>query len=374
MSREEALALVRELQDAANRHDAARIVELYADDAVAVSPVFSEVRGRAGIRTTFETLFSTLSDCTFDLSNVLVDGDRIAVLGTVSATDRTGWFGLAPTGQAITYRIVLLFTVVGSKIVRDERIYDNAGVVERLEKARVDKELRTAAEVQRTLLPRTVHVGRHCEAVGNSLPCRAIGGDFFEFVELPSGDFGIALGDVSGKGPAAALLASMLQGMLAVEAQAGQNPAETLSRMNAHLVARHLEARFATLVYGVLGRDGQFVYSNAGHNAPLLVSGGSIRRLITGGPMLGVFADARFTHETLRLNEHDTLVAFTDGVTEARDADDNEFGEERLIACVKAHAMSPPAALLNRIFMTVGEFCQLADQTDDITVAVTRFH
>jgi len=90
------------------------------------------------------------------------------------------------------------------------RVYDNTGVLERLEKARLDKELRTAADVQRALLSRTAHLFRFCESVGDSVPCRAIGGDFFEYVELPSGDVGVAMGDVAGKGPAAALLSAML--------------------------------------------------------------------------------------------------------------------------------------------------------------------
>ncbi len=232
MSREEALALVRQLVDAAHRRDISRLMDAYAYEAVAVSPVFGEVRGRAAIAATWETLFSTLADIAIEVSDVLVDGDRIAVLSTIATTVRIGWFGRSASGGPISYRLVLLLTVAGGKIVHDERIYDSTGVLERLEKARLDKELRTAADVQRALLSRTAHLGRFCESVGDSVPCRAIGGDFFEYVELPSGDVGIAMGDVAGKGPAAALLAAMLQGMLAAAAPAGGGPAVTLSRIN----------------------------------------------------------------------------------------------------------------------------------------------
>src|SRR6266852_9529331 len=277
MSREEALALVRHLVDAAHRRDVSGLMDSYADEAVAVSPVFGEVRGRAAIAATWESLFSTLADIAIEVSNVLVDGDRIAVLSTIATTVRIGWFGRPATGGPISYRLVLLFTVADGKIVHDERIYDSAGVLERLEKSRLDKELRTAAEVQRALSPRTAHRGRFCESVGDSVPCRAIGGDFFEFVELPSGDIGIAIGDVAGKGPAAALLAAMLQGMFAAAAPAGGGPAVTLSRMNQWLFVRGLESRFATLVYGVLSSDGRLVYSNAGHNPPALLARDGIR-------------------------------------------------------------------------------------------------
>lgn len=358
MSREEALALVRQLQEAANRHDTARMMDFYADDAVTVSPVFAQVRGRAAIASTFETFFATLPDSVMDVSDVLVDGDRVAILGTVTATDRSGWFGLPATGGPIDYRIVLLCTIAGNKIIREERIYDNTGVLERLEKARLDKELKMAAEVQRALLSRTAHLSDHCESVGDSVPCRAIGGDFFEFIDLPCGDFGIVLGDVSGKGPPAALLAAMLQGMFAAEAQMGDGPAATLSRLNQRLAAHRLDSRFATLVYAVLSPEGRLVYSNAGHNPPVLVTRDGIRRLTTGGLILGAFPNAAFAEETLQLNERDTLVMFTDGVTEARNRADEEFGDERLVSCLSASAMSPPAFLLSRVFGAVREFCQ----------------
>jgi len=361
------------LLDAAQRRDIARLMDLYVEDAVAVSPVFGEIRGRAAIAATWQTLFSTFSDIAVDVSDVLVDGDRIAVLSTVATTDRKGWFGRPATGGPISYRLLLLLTVADGRIVHDERIYDSAGVLERLEKARLDKELRTAAEVQRALVSRTTYVASFCESGGDSAPCRAIGGDFFEFFELPSGDVGMVMADVSGKGPAAALLAAMLQGMLAVEAPAESGPAMTLSRINRRLTARSLESRFATLVYGVLSSNGRLIYSNAGHNAPALLARDGIRRLTTGGPILGVFADAVFEEETLHLHDRDTLVMFTDGVTEARNASDEEFGEERLMACLHPDAASTPLAVLHRVFAAVREFCGRADQSDDITVSVTRY-
>ena len=373
MSHERARALMGHLLDAAQRRDIARLMDLYVEDAVAVSPVFGEIRGRAAIAATWQTLFSTFSDIAVDVSDVLVDGDRIAVLSTVATTDRKGWFGRPATGGPISYRLLLLLTVADGRIVHDERIYDSAGVLERLEKARLDKELRTAAEVQRALVSRTTYVASFCESGGDSAPCRAIGGDFFEFFELPSGDVGMVMADVSGKGPAAALLAAMLQGMLAVEAPAESGPAMTLSRINRRLTARSLESRFATLVYGVLSSNGRLIYSNAGHNAPALLARDGIRRLTTGGPILGVFADAVFEEETLHLHDRDTLVMFTDGVTEARNASDEEFGEERLMACLHPDAASTPRAVLHRVFAAVREFCGRADQSDDITVSVTRY-
>jgi ketosteroid isomerase-like protein len=370
---EEARELVRRLREAAGARDMARLAALYADDAVAMSPVFGTVRGGSAIVATWGTLLATFADITLDISDILVDGDRIAVLATVHTTDRIGWFGRPATQAPIDYRMVLLLTIGHGRIVYDERIYDSAGVLERLEKARIDKELRTAADVQRALLSRTRHAAPFCEAVGDSVPCRAIGGDFFEFIERPNGDVGIAMGDVSGKGPAAALLAAMLQGMLAVEATSPAGPAETLSRMNQHLIARRVESRFATLVYGVLSPDGRFVYSNAGHNPPVLHARRGVRRLTAGGPILGVFEEVVFEDETLCLDRQDTLIMYTDGVSEARSAEGEEFGEERLISRLDRGAASPPADLLRGIFDDVRAFCGDAEQGDDITVTVTRY-
>ena len=349
-------------------------MDFYADDAVAISPVFGEVKGREAIAATFKTMFSTLSDVRFEISDVLVDGDRIAMLGIVKTSDRTGWFGLPATGGSIDYRLALLLTIAQGKIIHDERIYDSGGVVARLEKARLDKELDTAAEVQRALLPRTAQVGQFCESLGDSVPCRSIGGDFFEFIELPSGSVGVAIGDIAGKGPAAALLAALLQGMFTTEAASGGGPAVILSRINRRLLERGLESRFATLVYAEFTSDGRLVYSNAGHNPPVLLFRGGIRRLTKGGPILGAFYEAAFEEETLLLHHEDTLVMFTDGVIEARNAHDEEFGEEGLMACLNADASSPPNVLLRQIFKGVRDFCKQAEQSDDITATVTRFH
>jgi sigma-B regulation protein RsbU (phosphoserine phosphatase) len=336
--------------------------------------MFGEVRGSRAVAETWRTLFTLAPDLKNEVSHVLVDGDRIAVLTEFATTDTKGWFGLAPSFGPIQYKLVLLFTIANGRIVRDERIYDSAGVLERLEKARLDKELRTAADVQRMLLSRTEYVNAFSESVGDSVPCRAIGGDFFEIIEFPSGDVGLALCDVSGKGPAAALLAAMLQGMLSAEARSADGPAATLTRINRELVARSIAPRFATIVYAVLSPDGALTYSNAGHNPPALIARSGLQRLTIGGPILGAFPDVAFEQARVQLEQQDTLVMFTDGVTEARNVGGDEFGESRLIACLQRDCHAPPRDLLRRIFGDVRDFGRDTEQADDITVTVTRFN
>ena len=375
MSREDALALVRRLLTAARRRDLTEVGQCYAEDAVAESPAFGEIRGRDRIVDSWGTLFSSFSDISVDISTVLVDGDRVAVLGTLTTSDLPAWFGRQTLDVPISYRIVLLFTIADGRVVRDQRIYDSAGLLERLEKLRIDQELRTAAEVQRALRKRTASTGPFYEAAGNSLPCRTIGGDFFDFIELPSGDLGIVIGDVAGKGPAAALLAAMIQGMLESDARQ-ESPAAALSRINGRLIARDFGGRFATVVYAVLSPGGRLVYSNAGHNPPLILSPtlqpSVTGRLTIGGPILGSFVGATFDEDAVQLASGDSLVMFTDGVSEARNADDEEFGEERLLNCLGSLANDGPTSLTGHILDAVREFCGTAQQRDDITVAVVR--
>lgn len=382
MSREDAVAFVRAMAAATNAHDIARMETLYAEDAVAISPVLGELRGRRAVVESWKTLFTRFPDCAIEISDVFADGDRIAFLGTMRATDASGWFGLPPTGSRIEYRETLLCTLRDGKIVREERIYDTSSVVERLEKARLDRELERAAEVQAALLPPTALVGRHWEAAGDSIPSRAIGGDFFEVFELHSGDLAIALGDVEGKGTPAALVAAMLHGMFVADAERGLDPAETLGRMNRRLAdrrpgerdlaARGRGSRFATFVCGVLSPDGRFVYASAGHEAPALVTDSGVVRLTAGGPVLGAFAHAAYACGEARLGRGESLLFFSDGVTEAGNREDHEFGETRLFECARELSEGSAVAILSGILGAVRAFIGDREASDDVTAVVAR--
>ena len=364
---------MRKVGEAARSRDLSRITELYTEDAVAISPAFGQVHGRAAIGEVWQRQFTTFDDYALKVATVLIDGDRAVILGKASATDRKGWYGLPATGGQIEYQVAMLLTIVDGKISRDERIFDNTGVLAQLEKARFDGEMKTAAELQHALLSRTAYQNAFCDTAGDSVPCRAIGGDFFEFVPLSSGALGIAIGDIAGKGPAAALIASLFQGMFSAEVASGLGPAAILARLNRSLLERHLAERFATIVYAEIFPGGELVYSNAGHSAPFLVGQGGVRRLSTGGRILGAFADATFEEETIPLRDGDTLVMFTDGVIEACNERDEEFGEGRLLKILQSCPSASPAALVSQVLGGVREFGGHAEQNDDATVTVTRF-
>jgi steroid delta-isomerase-like uncharacterized protein len=372
--RQQAGELLRRHQDALNRHDVPALVALYSDDAVLISPMFETVTGREAIGRSFERLFTIFPDYSIQMSDALslFEGDRAAEFSTVTATHQVELFGLPPTGQRIEYHAARLFTLRGGQIAYEQRIYDFGGVLERLEKTRTDRELGLAKAVQAALC-RTRHEGTFFEAVGSSLPCRAIGGDFLEYLNLPDGRLGVAVGDVSGKGPAAALVAAMLQGMFSMVAADGGEPSETLTRLNTALCRRGIEPRFATLTYVTIASNGRLTYANAGHHPPLLLASRGVTRLTEGGPMLGLFEHAVFPEASLDLAHGDTLVAFSDGITDALAPDGSDFGMDRLLTIAGAHRTERPPELLARLLGTVEAFVGLTPPNDDVTVAVVRY-
>jgi sigma-B regulation protein RsbU (phosphoserine phosphatase) len=252
--------------------------------------------------------------------------------------------------------------------IESARLYREAA-----EKARIDRELMIAAEIQRSLLPESLHTGAHFRVAAASIPCRSIGGDFFDYFDLPAGELGFALGDVAGKGPPAALLTAMIQGAFASQVTTAGSPAALMAHVNKTLIRRAIQARFCTVIYGTLSEDGSLTYSNAGHNPPVLLTRNGPRRLETGGLILGLFPHATYDEETLHLEEGDILVVFSDGVTEAVNAADEEFGEARLLQAVQSHAGCSPEELLEHVLAAVRTFAAGAPQNDDVTVLVLRY-
>jgi sigma-B regulation protein RsbU (phosphoserine phosphatase) len=242
-----------------------------------------------------------------------------------------------------------------------------------VEKARLDEELRLASQIQQALLPHAKKEGGFYEAMGASIACRAIGGDFFDYFDYPDGSFGFALGDVSGKGPPAALLMAVLQGMLSAQTFTFNEPRDSLHHVNMALLARHLDSRFATAFFGVMTRDGRLTYSNAGHNPPLLFSADRVRRLEAGGTPLGLFAGVSYDQETLQLTPGDLVVIFSDGVSEALSATGEEFEEARIRTTIETASAQPAETILQALLGAVKTFSHGAVQNDDVTAMVVRY-
>ena len=240
------------------------------------------------------------------------------------------------------------------------------------EKARLERELLTAYEFQQGLLPTAPPSYDYFSAAAEMLPCLSIGGDFFDYLDL-DGSFGFVLGDVAGKGAAAGLLGARVQEIFTILAP-GNDPATTIATINTAMVKKGLEARFVTLFYGILSPGGELTYCNAGHNPPLLISKNGVRRLATGGLIVGLFDEATYEQEVVTLSPGDTLVTFSDGVSEASNAEGAEFGDDRILECVQAFPSGiEPGGLVKQVMGAVRDFTVGEPQGDDITVLVVCY-
>ncbi len=242
------------------------------------------------------------------------------------------------------------------------------------EKGRLERELEVAAGIQVALLPPRRFTSGPIELAGTMIPCRAIGGDFYEYIELAEGHMSFALCDVSGKGPGAALLAAAIQGILGASADGLLGPGEAMARLNRILLRRSIERRFATIAYGVIDGSGRLRLTSAGHNPAYIVHGdGSLTQLDKGGLMVGAFPGLSYDEDDLMLEPGDRLVLYSDGVTEAEDATLAQFDDERLKSCLREAGALSPDDLVERVIEHVRAFAGGHAQADDITVLVVRF-
>ena len=256
--------------------------------------------------------------------------------------------------------------------IENARLYREAA-----EKAKLEQEMRIAAEIQGALLPKTSITKGFVDAAAATIPCRSIGGDFFDYADHASGGFAFTLGDVAGKGPPAALLSALLQGMFSIEAQGADAPALVVARVNGALFRRGIESRFATLFFGIVSTNGTLRYCNAGHNPPFVISGDTAIRLEEGGPVVGLLPGAPYGQGEVTLSAGDRIVIFSDGVSEAMDAAGDEFGDDRLLAAIRAsHATNEEVdapRLVEDVIAAVRVFTAGAAQSDDITAMVVRY-
>jgi|SoiMethySBSTD1v2_1073268.scaffolds.fasta_scaffold05223_13 phosphoserine phosphatase RsbU/P len=260
------------------------------------------------------------------------------------------------------------FATQAALAIESARLY-----AESAEKARIDRDLRIAAEIQRALLPEPKYDSTTCDLAADSIPCRTVGGDFFDYIEIGDRGLGFALGDVAGKGPPAALLAAAVQTNFAAQAPISDNPAETMERVNKALLRRAIEARFATMFYGAITNDGALSYCNAGQEPPLVVRASSIEWLEEGGPVLGLLSIATYAYGTVQLHPGDLVVVCSDGVTEARNLANDEFGRDRLVEALHGRHGQKPDTALEHLLAVIKQFSQGAAQADDITALILRY-
>jgi phosphoserine phosphatase RsbU/P len=264
--------------------------------------------------------------------------------------------------------------ILDALAVEAASVIDNARLVEReRERQRMEQELAIARDIQQALLPREFPRWPHLQVSGINQPCLTVGGDYFDVMELDSNRTALIIADVSGKGLGAALVTTMLQGALTGLA-IGQQGADVFAHVNRFLCAHSRLERYATVFFGILDTAGRFEFINAGHPSPLLLRDGRAESAFPAECLpVGLLPDATFKSSAFVLQPGDTLVLFSDGVTEAKSPADEEFSTARLKDVVTRHASAPLQELQDNILNAVVEFTCGAGQADDVTLLLVRY-
>jgi sigma-B regulation protein RsbU (phosphoserine phosphatase) len=233
-----------------------------------------------------------------------------------------------------------------------------------------EQELQRAREIQQSLLPKNIPQIPGFEVAGAWRPASTVSGDYYDVLRLGDHRLAICIADVVGKGVSAALLMANVQAAVRAFASESESPAKVCARVNRLLCENIATGKFVTFLYGVLdSQTRNFQYCNAGHLLPIHVSSGSVRMPDQGGAVLGVFPVWEYEDESIELNPGDRLLLFTDGITEASDANGKEFEEGSIAAFAKANCVLAANELTSRLLAQVTAFCG-ANFQDDATLLV----
>ena len=251
---------------------------------------------------------------------------------------------------------------------------DNARLVEReRERQRLEQEINIARDIQQALLPRSFKEFPQLDVTGCNFPCLSVGGDYFDVFPMGDGRTAFLIADVSGKGLGAALLTTMLQGALS-GMTLGAEPARVFNHINRFLCNHAEVGRYATMFFGAMDAQGHLEFINAGHPSPFLIRGGRAEEPFTEGSYpVGLVPEAEYTAACLKLEPGDTLVLFSDGVTEAMDPEDQMFGTNRLGEVLKDKHDVPLEHLQKCVLESVENFVRGARQADDLTLLLLRY-
>ena len=302
-----------------------------------------------------------------------LERERVDLVVPARSTSARGWLLLGPRASGEPYgpeerELALTMARQGLTLVETVRLHRL-----RLEKQQQDRDLALAREIQQNLFPRCLPRPEGFDLAALSRPCQAVGGDYYDFLELPGGRLALVVADVSGKGTPASLLMASVHA--AVRCLAGTlPPARLLDRLNRQLLDATQPHRYVTLFYAELDPvSGALDYVNGGHVPPLLRrQGGAIVALEAGGAAPGLIDEACYEVGRERLAAGDTLLLVTDGVTEALSAEERELGQEGLRQVLRQHCVDPAQELLERLVARVESWAGPGGPADDLTAVVVR--
>jgi serine phosphatase RsbU (regulator of sigma subunit) len=253
-------------------------------------------------------------------------------------------------------------------------ILDNARLVEKeRERQMLEQQIAIARDIQQALLPKNFREYPFLSASGVNFPCLSVGGDYFDVFPLDDKRTAFLLADVSGKGLGAALLTTMLQGALS-GMTLGTDPARVFNHVNRFLCDHAEVGRYATMFFGILDDAGRLEFINAGHPSPILIRKDTVEEAFTEGSFpVGLVPEAEFTTSTLQLQPNDTMVLFSDGVTEAMDPEEELYGVPRLRGVLQGKPDMQLDEIQKAVLESVENFARGARQADDLTLLLVRY-
>jgi phosphoserine phosphatase RsbU/P len=316
---------------------------------------------------TVPTAGARLSSCQKCLAVAIsVLGRRLGVLAVADKESRDGGvLDFTPTDA----RLLSLFANQAAAAIETARLHRAA-----IEKERIERELELAAAIQREILPRSLPEVAGLELAAANVPTRQVGGDYYDFLPLSGGRLGFLVADVSGKGVPAALLVSTVHAAVHLQIDEAKTIVELVERIDRHLRRYAATRKFLTLFFGLLEPDsGVLRYVSAGHNPALLVSAsGKIERLDSTGVPVGMLPNPSWREEIRMILPGDLLAVYTDGLTEAVNQPEEEFGLERLERAIGKRRQLPVQQLCDEVMAKVADFARDMPQYDDQTLLLVR--
>jgi len=326
-----------------------------------------------------------VSPTLFNMLSVYREGSKLAeamehrraemILPLKDANHLLGFLALTGKNTGFNYNAedINFLGVIANQVVTaltNARLYADS-----LEKQRMDEEMSMARQIQLDLLPQKPPEGINFRITAYSIPSRIIGGDFYDFIPIgDDGRFGMVIADASGKGMPAALMVAQIQATLRSEIGNNRDISKILSNVNRHVAESSSAEKYATLFYGEFDhKECTFHYSNAGHNYPIWVkSDGSYEVLSEGGMIIGAFVGGAYKYADIKLQENDLIFFYTDGVSEAMNDSDDEYGEERIREFVIRHRNMDPEDILQGILTDIRNFDKSDPPRDDTTIIVLK--
>jgi serine phosphatase RsbU (regulator of sigma subunit)/predicted ester cyclase len=379
---EENKALVRRFMEARAKADLNAIEEMMAPNFISHGFIPGQQPGREGLKRRIAEIAATFSNRRRFIEDQVAEGDKVVTRYTLRAThDRRELMGVAPTGREVSYKAIVIHRISGGKIAEEWGLTTSESELmgqrleqERIERELIEQELGLARSIQQASLPKEVPRLEGWQISPYYQPAREVGGDFYDFFDLEDGRVVVVVGDATGKGMPAALIAEATSNMLRAVAQAlgSSSPGGVLSRVNETLLARIPDNMFVTCFYAILDpKSGSLSYANAGHDLPYLWQSGEAQELRARGMPLGLMPGMDYEEKEITLQADEAALFYSDGLVEAHDPKGEMFGFPRLRELVAEHGEKRSLGdfLLEKLYTFTGEGWE---QEDDITLLTLR--